>query len=77
MDEDHGGNGWGEWRRHVLIEMEQHRKALEKIHADFSDVKTEIALLKLKSSLWGAVGAGLVVILTALIYALISYGTKR
>lgn len=74
MDEDQygGGNGWGEWRRHVLLQMEANRKSLEGVSKDIAEIKTEVALLKYKSSLWGAVGAGLVV----LIYALITYVTK-
>jgi hypothetical protein len=69
----HGGanepNGWGEWRRHVLLEMESQRECIEKLTIIVSDLKTEIALLKYKSSLWGAVGAALVVLLYVLVEA--------
>jgi hypothetical protein len=29
---DGGANGWGEWRRHVLMEVEEHRKDLRTIN---------------------------------------------
>lgn len=60
-------NGWGEWRRHVLLEMESQRECIEKLTSGIADMKTEIALLKYKSSIWGAVGAGIVVLIYILV----------
>jgi hypothetical protein len=62
-----GPDSWGEWRRHVLLEMESQRECIEKQGETLSAIKTEIALLKYKSSIWGAVGAGLVVLIYVLI----------
>ena len=59
-------NGWGEWRRHVLLQMEEHSKTLKEIKDEVKSMETEIALLKYKSSMWGAAGAALVVATYAL-----------
>jgi hypothetical protein len=61
-----GADSWSEWRRHVLLEAESQRKTLERIETQMSDLKTDIALLKYKSSLFGALGAGVVVLIYAL-----------
>ncbi len=65
-------NGWGEWRRHLLLETEALRKCVEKLTDEVANMKTEIALLKYKSSAWGAIGAAIVVAL----YLLIEYAKK-
>lgn len=67
MGEDANASGaferdsWGEWRRHVLLELEALRESSEGVNKSLSDMKTDIALLKYKSSFWGAVGAGVVI----------------
>jgi hypothetical protein len=66
-------DGWGEWRRHVLIEMEEHSKSLKEIRTAMSQMKTDVALLKYKSSVWGASGAGIVL----LVYMGIAYFTHH
>lgn len=63
-------DGWGAWRRHVLMQMEEHTQKLEKISTELTTLKTEVALLKYKSSVWGAAGAALVVALYFLIQIL-------
>lgn len=56
---------WAEYSRLVLNELERHEEALEKltqqlvdlaadVNSKFGKTQTEIALLKLRSGLWGA-----------------------
>jgi hypothetical protein len=50
-----GANGWGEWRRHVLMEVEEHRKDLRTINdklgrLDPEEIKRLIAALDVKMS---------------------------
>ena len=80
MSDMDDADNWGSWRRHVLLEMEAQRKSLEGLMnaltelktKEIAEIKTEIALLKYKSSVWGAAGAAFVV----LIYFLIEYVKK-
>lgn len=66
---DEGTNGWGEWRRHVLIQMEEHTTALKECNVRLNKVDQDIVMLKVKSSLWGAVaGAIVVVVMLAISY---------
>ena len=46
-------NGWSEWSKHVLLELERHDKLLGSIDMKVNRIQTDIALLKFKSGLWG------------------------
>jgi len=69
-------NGWESWGRHVLEELKtakqergELRGEIQSIRqADIPDVKTEIAMLKVKSGVWGSIGA--------LMVLAIAYGTR-
>lgn len=50
---------WLEYQKLVLAELERHGTALEALSAQVGSIKTEIALLKLKSGVWGAI-AGMI-----------------
>jgi hypothetical protein len=69
-------DGWAEWRRHVLIELEEHRKALKECTGELHSVRTEVAMLKVKSSLWGAGAGALTVILTLLVGLIAGWAKK-
>jgi hypothetical protein len=69
-------NGWNEYQRLVLAELERHNTRLETIDEKISAVRVdlvklqvelaaEIATLKVKSGLWGAL-AGILTVLIAL-----------
>jgi len=69
-----GEDGWDQWAIFVLKELERlniHYEALrtviDEIHIelikDIGQVHTEIAMLKVKAGLWGAVGAAVPVLL--------------
>jgi hypothetical protein len=51
-------DGWSEWSNFVLRELERLNDRVEEISLTLGKINTEIALLKLKSGLWGA-GAGI------------------
>lgn len=78
-------NGWAEWSRYVLkelerlgkgqegfrIELSQSRSELTKeiaqsrseLTTELSQIRTELATLKVKSGIWGAVGASIPVLI--------------
>lgn len=58
------GNGWDEWRRHVLLEMDRLGKACETHNTQLGEIKAAVEALKVKAGTWGAV-AGLVTALGA------------
>ena len=66
-------NGWNEWSRHVLKELERSDAGIQRLVAISNEIKVDIAMLKVKSSIWGAV-AGLIVVLTSI---LIQFLLKR
>lgn len=65
---------WYEWRRHLLAELERQAKAINDVNSkidnymgsDMSKMKVDIAMLQVKSGMWGAVAAIVVVIGTIL-----------
>ena len=60
-----GTNGWNEWSKHVLLELERLNICYNEIHKDVADIMIEIASLKTEdklkqrfnSGIWGLVGA--------------------
>lgn len=47
-------NGWNEWGKHVLAELERQNGLIEALRRSTARIETEIALLKLKAGFWGA-----------------------
>jgi uncharacterized protein YlxW (UPF0749 family) len=68
-------NGWNEWGKHVLEELKTARDERKELRGevtsirtqDLTEIKTQIAMLNVKSTMWGAAGAGIVIILTTLL----------
>ena len=50
-------NGWNEWSRHVLAELTRLNDGYENLGNSIQDIRVEIAMLKVKSGIWGAIGA--------------------
>ena len=50
-------DGWSEYEKLVLNELERHNNLIEGIRKDVSDIRSEIAMLKVKSGFWGMMGA--------------------
>jgi len=58
-------NGWNEWSRHVLAELERLNNCYEGMNGQLQKIHVEIAMLKVKSGMWGAFG-GIITIAIAL-----------
>ncbi len=65
-------NGWQEWSKHVLKELERFDELLSELNRTQVDIKIEIAMLKVKSSLWGMIAGSIPVG----IMAIVQYLTK-
>jgi hypothetical protein len=53
---------WAEYRRLVLAELDRVNKSLDRLNGELSRMKTDIALLQLKASAWGAMSGAVVAI---------------
>jgi hypothetical protein len=62
-------NNWSEWKNAILMNQKQMSDDVNILQNSVNKLITEVALLKYKSTLWGAVGAGLV-----LLFSLIARG---
>ena len=72
------GNGWEIWSKHVLKELKRlsdasesfpkaMQKLTEKVNDELTELKTEVAILKVKCGIWGLIGgvvAGCVIYLS-------------
>jgi len=61
---------WMVWSKHVLAELERLSKCYENLQKDITDISVQIAMLKVKSGLWGA-AAGFVPAAIAVAYLLL------
>lgn len=53
-------DGWAEYRVFVLSEMKRYSSLLEDVTKCLVEIKTDIATLKVRSSVWGAVGGAVI-----------------
>lgn len=69
MDEERA-NGWTEWGKFVLKELERLNDCHEEQTKLISTIQIDIAMLKVKSGIWGF-AAGLIPAIGIVIYTLI------
>lgn len=62
-------NGWSEWRKHVLLEIERINENLEKMSERHVELCLEVAKLKAYTAVWGAVGGAVITLVVAIIVA--------
>lgn len=55
---------WDEWGQHILVELKRQDTDLGAIKQSLVDIQVEIAMLKVKSGLWGMVGAAIPITIT-------------
>ena len=70
MEEQEYEDGWREWSKHVLVELKRLDESYQRISDDITLIKVEIAQLKVKSGMWGAIGACIPIGIGILIYLL-------
>lgn len=70
MSDSGGQNGWNEWSRHVLAELERLNAYCERIEKKLNEAITDIATLKVKAGVWGAIGGAVPVALGLLVWLL-------
>ena len=59
-------NGWDEYQLLVLDRLNSHTEQLKIISSRMEDMRVEIALLKVRSSIWGAVAGAITVALAGI-----------
>jgi len=59
-------NGWNEWSKHVLLELERLDESIKTMDDHVKRMHVDLATLKVKSGVWGAL-AGLIPAVAALL----------
>ncbi len=59
MSETNGMNGWMQWSKHVLKELERLDSRHEEMNAELMKIRIEIAKLQVKAGVWGLVGGAI------------------
>ena len=67
MENHPDGNGWGEYRREVMASLGQLREDVKQLDGKVDDVRLDVAGLKIRASVWGAV-AGMIPAAIAIIW---------
>jgi len=66
-------DGWQKWSKFVLEELKRLNKNYEeltkKVNDELTELKTEVAILKVKAGIWGLIGG----VITASIFYLSRY----
>jgi len=61
---------WNEWSRHVLKELERLNASTGDIYEKVNQVRIEIAMLKVKAGIWGAIGGAIPVVVALAMWIL-------
>lgn len=75
MQQPNGQNGWTEWGKYVLKELERLNACYASLDEKVDKTNIEIAKLKIKSGVWGAI-AGLIPVVIVLIIVYIKFSNK-
>lgn len=57
------GAGWAEWSQWVRKGIEELKDKVEKVHAEVIEQRVELAVIKVKLTLWGFVGSSVATLL--------------
>ena len=52
-------NGWNEYQRLVMAELGRHSEWMARMDIRVQRLSTDIALLKLRATMWGAIAGGI------------------
>ena len=66
----HDTNGWSEYEKLVMATLERYQTWLGEINKKLEEMNAEIAKLKIKAGVWGALAGMIPVVITILIYLL-------
>lgn len=59
MPPDKGPGTWSQWSQHVIKELERLNETLERLEELLNKTRTEVAVLKVKASIWGLLGGAI------------------
>ena len=65
-----GANGWGEWKRLILASIERQDREHSELIRSLDAVRIDLAGLKVKAGIWGAL-AGLIPVIAAILWTLL------
>ena len=63
VDEIQKTNGWSQYEKLVMAELKRLNEAVECVTTEVVSIRVEIAMLKVKAGMWGAVGACIPIIM--------------
>ena len=69
-EKDGNKNGWAEWSRFVLKELERLNGCYDDINEKVGLIREEIVALKIKAGVWGLIGGMIPVAVGLMIYLL-------
>ena len=52
-------NGWNEWGKHVLLELERNESAHKEMMSELKTISESLVAIKIKAGLWGALAAAI------------------
>ena len=58
-----GGDDWKSWSKHILAELKRLSDGQEKMGDKMQIISNDIVMLKIKATIWGAVGASVPILL--------------
>ncbi len=63
MPPEHVTNGWNEWSKYVLKELERLNSCYHEMDKKLNRITVDIAKLKVKSGIWGLIGGAVPVVI--------------
>ncbi len=70
-DEENDNNGWHEWSKFVLAELKRLNRCYANLDKNMNKLFTEVAMLTVKSGVWGLLAGCIPVVIAITIYFLL------
>lgn len=70
MRDDISDESWREYRKLILKQLEDLTDAVKETQEEVSSMRSEISMLKVKSGVWGALGAAVPILIAMVIWLL-------
>lgn len=71
MDKKYEDNGWEQWKLYIVKELERINDQYKCLEAKIDKILQDVAMLNVKSGIWGAIGGMIPMLVIIFIYLFI------
>lgn len=67
--DDNTNGGWREWSQYVKLSIGELKAQISNLQTELINIKVELGMLRMKVTMWGAIGATVASVLLQVLFA--------